>query len=92
MTACDDREIPATIAIAVSSETLDCELVYAIEVMDASTVLTSKDEIKLYLAFSVKQPAHCVIQAEDRLRSLASDQIRVQPETVATVQQNDHHY
>jgi hypothetical protein len=54
MTDCDDREIPTTVAIAVSLETLDCELVYATKVIDASTVLTSKGEIKLYEAFSVK--------------------------------------
>jgi hypothetical protein len=54
MTDCDDREIPATVAIALSLETLDCELVYATKVIDASTVLRAKGEIKLYGAFSVK--------------------------------------
>ena len=54
MTDCDDREIPATVAISLSLETLDGDLVYATKVIDGSTVLTAKGEIKLYGAFSVK--------------------------------------
>ena len=55
MTACDDREIPATVAIAVSSETLDCELVDVNEVINTNTVLASEGEINLCGSFSLKQ-------------------------------------
>ena len=56
MTACDDREIPATVAIAVSSETLDYELVDVNEVINTNTVLASEGEINLCGSFSLKQP------------------------------------
>jgi hypothetical protein len=95
MTACADREIPATVAITVSPETLDCddyELVEVIEVIDANTVLTSNGDIQLYGAFSLKQPADCASQAEDRLRALADDQIRIQPCPTDSVRRDDDHY
>lgn len=95
MTACAHREIPATVAITVSPETLDCddyELVEVIEVIDANTVLTSNGDIQLYGAFSLKQPSDCASQAEDRLRALADDQIRVQPFPTDSVRRDDDHY
>jgi len=95
MTACDDREIPTTVAIAVSPETLDCddcELVDVNEVIDANTVLTSKGEIQLYGAYTLEQPADCASQAEDRLRSLAGSQIRIEPGPADSVRRDDDHY
>ncbi len=94
-TACDDREIPATVTIAASPETLDCddcELVEVNEVIDANTVLTSKGEVQMYGAYILDQPADCAMQAENRLRSLAGEQIRIQSGPVDSVRRDEDHY
>jgi hypothetical protein len=70
----------------------DCELVDAIGVKDANTIITSVGEVQMYGAYVLDQPDDCATNAEDRLRKLVGTAIRIEPGPVTSVRVDSDHY